>query len=170
MSKKILIHTLIFSPDGVSTAYLYNDIALRFQKEGYEVVVLSTTPHFNVVKEQLGKQPLKWKIPGIYKESNFHGIRVLHVPQKKFKSTVLRILGFVYWHIISFILGLCIRKVDVIVSPSPPLSIGMVNLILSWLKGCKVIYNVQEIYPDILKKKNGTDYCFLEEGGALYLQ
>ena len=163
MSKKILIHTLIFSPDGVSTAYLYNDIALRFQKEGYEVVVLSTTPHFNVVKEQLGKQPLKWKIPGIYKESNFHGIRVLHVPQKKFKSTVLRILGFVYWHIISFILGLCIRKVDVIVSPSPPLSIGMVTLILSWLKGCKVIYNVQEIYPDILKKKTGPIIAFLKK-------
>ena len=53
MSKKVLIHSLIFSPDGVSTAYLYNDIALRFQKEGYEVVVLSTTPHFNVVEELL---------------------------------------------------------------------------------------------------------------------
>ena len=53
MSKKVLIHSLIFSPDGVSTAYLYNDIALRFQKEGYEVVVLSTTPHFNVVKEEV---------------------------------------------------------------------------------------------------------------------
>lgn len=72
MSKKVLIHSLIFSPDGVSTAYLYNDIALRFQKEGYEVVVLSTTPHFNVVEEQLAKQPLEWKIPGIYKESNFY--------------------------------------------------------------------------------------------------
>ena len=166
MSKKILIHTLIFSPDGVSTAYLYNDIALRFQKEGYEVVVLSTTPHFNVVKEQLGKQPLKWKIPGIYKESNFHGIRVLHVPQKKFKSTVLRILGFVYWHIISFILGLCIRKVDVIVSPSPPLSIGMVNLILSWLKGCKVIYNVQEIYPDIVPDNDEKVYGALSRINA----
>ena len=92
MSKKVLIHSLIFSPDGVSTAYLYNDIALRFQKEGYEVVVLSTTPHFNVVEEQLAKQPLKWKIPGIYKESDFHGIKVMHVPQKKFKSTALRIL------------------------------------------------------------------------------
>ena len=111
MSKKVLIHSLIFSPDGVSTAYLYNDIALRFQKEGYEVVVLSTTPHFNVVEEQLAKQPLKWKIPGIYKESDFHGIKVMHVPQKKFKSTALRILGFVYWHIISFLLGLCIRNV-----------------------------------------------------------
>ena len=30
--KRVLIHTLIFSPDGVSTAYLYNDIALRFQE------------------------------------------------------------------------------------------------------------------------------------------
>lgn len=163
MSKKVLIHSLIFSPDGVSTAYLYNDIALRFQKEGYEVVVLSTTPHFNVVEEQLAKQPLEWKIPGIYKESNFYGIKVIHVPQKKFKSTALRIIGFVYWHIISFILGLCIRNVSVIVSPSPPLSIGMLNLILGKLKGCKVIYNVQEIYPDILKKKTGPVIAFLKK-------
>ena len=51
--KKILIHTLIFSPDGVSTAYLYNDIALAFKKAGYDVVVLTTTPHFNLVKELL---------------------------------------------------------------------------------------------------------------------
>ena len=88
---------------------------------------------------------------------------MLHVPQKKFKSTALRILGFVYWHIISFILGLCIRNVSVIVSPSPPLSIGMLNLILGKLKGCKVIYNVQEIYPDILKKKTGPVIAFLKK-------
>lgn len=163
MKKKVLIHTLIFSPDGVSTAYLYNDIALRFQKEGYEVIVLSTTPHFNVVKEQLDEQPMKWKVWGVYKESDFHGIRVIHVPQKKFKSTALRVLGFVYWHIISFILGLCIRNVDVIVSPSPPLSIGVLNLIIGKLKGCKVVYNVQEIYPDILKKKEGLVIDFLKK-------
>ena len=41
MPKKILIHSLIFSPDGVSTAYLYNDIALKFQENGYEVLVLT---------------------------------------------------------------------------------------------------------------------------------
>lgn len=41
--KRVLIHALIFSPDGVSTAYLYNDIALRLQQSGYEVVVLTTT-------------------------------------------------------------------------------------------------------------------------------
>ncbi len=50
MSRKILIHSIVFSPDGVSTAYLYNDIALKFANRGYEVVVLTTTPHYNVLK------------------------------------------------------------------------------------------------------------------------
>ena len=31
--KRLLIYSLVFSPDGVSTAYLYNDIAQGFQKK-----------------------------------------------------------------------------------------------------------------------------------------
>lgn len=153
--KRVLIHTLIFSPDGVSTAYLYNDIALRLQQRGYEVVVLTTTPHFNIVPEQVEKQPMRWKVWGFCKVSKFNGMTVLHVPQKKFKSTVLRLLGFVYWHIVSFFIGLSVKHVDLILSPSPPLTVGWMNLGLAKLKGCKVIYNVQEIYPDILKLKGG---------------
>lgn len=141
---------MVFSPDGVSTAYLYSDIALAFKNAGFDVVVLSTTPHFNIVPEQLEKQPMKWGIWGCYKKSIFHGIPVYHVPQKKFKSTLLRMLGFIYWHIVSFIIGLCIKNVDIILSPSPPLTIGRINNWLGRLKKCKVIYNVQEIYPDIL--------------------
>ncbi len=158
---RVLIHSLIFSPDGVSTAYLYNDIALRLQERGYEVVVLTTTPHFNIVPEQVDKQPLRWKVWGFCKVSKFNGITVLHVPQKKFKSTLLRILGFCYWHIVSFFIGLTIKHVDLILSPSPPLTVGWMNLGLAKLKGCKVVYNVQEIYPDILKLKGGFVLKFL---------
>ena len=159
--KRVLIHTLIFSPDGVSTAYLYNDIAISLQERGYEVVVLTTTPHFNIVPEQVEEQPMRWKVWGFCKVSKFHGMKVLHVPQKKYKSTLLRILGFCYWHIVSFFIGLTIRHVDVILSPSPPLTIGRLNNWLGKLKGCKVIYNVQEIYPDILKLKDGIVLKFL---------
>lgn len=149
---RILIHTLIFSPDGVSTAYLYNDIALTFQNKGWDVVVLSTTPHFNVVEEQLAEQPIKWGLWGLFKKSSFKGIPVYHVPQKKFKSTLMRLVGFVYWHIVSFLMALFMKDIDVILSPSPPLTIGRLNNWLGRLKGCKVVYNVQEIYPDILNK------------------
>jgi len=161
--KKILIHSLIFSPDGVSTAYLYNDIAFAFKKRGYEVVVLSTTPHFNIVEEQLAEQPMKWGIWGLYKKSLFKGIPVYHVPQKKFKSTLLRLMGFVYWHIVSFFVGLTMKNVDVILSPSPPLTIGRINQLIGKLKGCKVVYNVQEIYPDILGNKSGLAFNVLRK-------
>jgi colanic acid biosynthesis glycosyl transferase WcaI len=155
VSKKILIHSLTFSPDGVSTAYLYKDLALKFKESGYDVAVLTTTPHYNIVESELKKQPLKKRALGLYYESNYKGIKVKHVYQKKYKSTLLRLLGFVYWHIVSLILALCEKKVDLILSPSPPLTLGFLNLIIAKLKGAKVIYNVQEIYPDLLIEKGG---------------
>lgn len=147
---KILIHTIAFSPDGVSTAYLYNDIALKFKEKGFEVVVLTTTPHYNIVEEDLRKQPLKRKLLGLYYESNYHGILVRHIPQKKFKNSIMRMIGFLHWHITSFFLCLFEKKIDIILSPSPPLTLGLINIVLGKLKGAKVIYNVQEIYPDLL--------------------
>jgi glycosyltransferase involved in cell wall biosynthesis len=153
--KKILIHSIVFSPDGVSTAYLYNDIALKFKDNGYKVSVLTTTPHYNIVKDELNKQPLFPKLFGLYYTSNYNGIIVKHIPQKKFKSTTLRIIGFLYWHMMSFILGLFEKKVDIILSPSPPLTIGLINIILGKIKKAKLIYNVQEIYPDILIYEGG---------------
>lgn len=153
--KKILIHSIVFSPDGVSTAYLYNDIALKFKESGYDVAVLTTTPHYNVVESELKEQPLTKRAFGLYYESTFNGIKVKHVYQNKYKSTLLRLLGFVYWHIVSFILALFEKNVNLILSPSPPLTIGFLNVIIAKLKGAKVIYNVQEIYPDLLIEEGG---------------
>lgn len=155
ITKKILIHSIVFSPDGVSTAYLYNDIALGFRNAGYEVVVLTTTPHYNLIESTLIKQPLKSKFFGIFYESDFNGIRVIHVPLKKYKSTIIRILSFIYWHFLSLIIGLSIKKVDFILSPSPPLSIGLISILIAKKNRAKFIYNVQEIYPDLLIK-NGA--------------
>jgi colanic acid biosynthesis glycosyl transferase WcaI len=155
MQKKILIHSIAFSPDGVSTAYLYNDIAKAFRDSNYEVIVLTTTPHYNVVQENLVKQPLKKHAFGLYYTSDFSGIKVIHVPQKKFKSTALRLLGFIYWHVISLIMGLVQKNITAILSPSPPLTIGLINLFIGKLKGAKVVYNVQEIYPDFLIEQGG---------------
>ena len=63
----------------------------------------------------------------------------------------------------SFFVGLGIKNVDMILSPSPPLTIGLLNLWLAKLKGCKVVYNVQEIYPDILGKKEGLVFNVLSK-------
>lgn len=148
--KKVLIHSIVFSPDGVSTAYLYNDIALGLVENGFDVVVLTTTPHYNLIESELNKQQIVKKLFGIYFESDFKGIRVYHIPLKKYKSTIKRLASFVYWHLLSFIVGISIKKINFVLSPSPPLSIGFISLLIAKFKGAKAIYNVQEIYPDLL--------------------
>jgi glycosyltransferase involved in cell wall biosynthesis len=47
-------------------------------------------------------------------------------------------------------LALTIKKINFVLSPSPPLSIGFISLLIAKLKGAKAVYNVQEIYPDLL--------------------
>ena len=148
--KRLLIHSLVFSPDGVSTAYLYNDIALGFQKKNYEVIVLTTTPHYNQIQDSLDRQPLKKCFFGLFFTSNFNGIKVYHIPLKKYKNSLVRILSFFYWHYTSFIIGLFLKKPDIILTPSPPLSSGLISILLAKIKGSKCVYNVQEIYPDLL--------------------
>jgi colanic acid biosynthesis glycosyl transferase WcaI len=148
--KRVLIHSIVFSPDGVSTAYLYNDIALGLVENGFDVVVLTTTPHYNIIESELDKQPVSKRIFGLYYVSNFKGILVYHIPLKKYKSTLKRIISFVYWHVASLILGLTLKRVNFVLSPSPPLSIGFISLMISKIKGAKAVYNVQEIYPDLL--------------------
>ena len=148
--KRLLIYSLVFSPDGVSTAYLYNDIALGFLENGYEVTVLTTTPHYNLVQESINRQPLKKQLFGLFFISNFNGIKVYHIPLKKFKSSLIRILSFIYWHFASLIVGLLLKKQDIILTPSPPLTSGLLSILMARIKRSKSVYNVQEIYPDLL--------------------
>ena len=161
LKKKILIHSIVFSPDSVSTAYLYNDIAVELRNNNFEVVVLTTTPHYNNLGNNINNQKLKKKFFGIYYESVFNNIKVIHVPLKKYKNTFLRLLSFIYWHIFSILISFKIKKVDFILSPSPPLTIGIVAIFISFLKRAKCVYNVQEIYPDLLVKQGSLNNKFL---------
>ncbi len=148
--KRVLIHSIVFSPDCVSTAYLYNDIAIGLKKSGFDVLVLTSTPHYNILESELAKQPINKKLLGLYYKSDFNEIPVYHIPLKKNKSTILRMFKFIYWHFFSFIFALSFRRIDVIISPSPPLTIGLISIIIGKIKGAKTIYNIQEIYPDYL--------------------
>lgn len=159
--KKVLIHSIVFSPDGVSTAYLYNDIALGLLENEFEVVVLTTTPHYNLIETEITKQPLSKKMFGLYFTSSFNGIKVYHVPLKKYRSTLKRIFSFVYWHLASLFVALSIRNINYVISPSPPLSIGFISLLIAKIKSAKSIYNVQEIYPDLLINQGSLKSTFV---------
>ncbi|PUZ26254.1 glycosyltransferase WbuB [Chitinophaga parva] len=145
---KILIHSIVFKPDGVSTAYLYADLVSELKKYGHELVVLTSTPHYNKVESAIAAQPLIKRRGGLYYTSMYDGVEVYHIPMTKAKGTLRRIVDFIKFHVLGLGIGLSLNKFDVVLSPSPPLTIGVVGALIAGLKGGKAIYNVQEIYPD----------------------
>jgi len=159
--KNILIHSIVFHPDGVSTAYLYNDIALGFVNNGFGVSVLTTTPHYNFNKPVNKTNGFQKKLFGIYYKSEYQGIEVFHIPQKKYKNSMKRLFSFLYWHTVALLIGLFLIRYDFVLSPSPPLTIGIISIILGRIKKAKIVYNVQEIYPDLLINQRSLNSKFL---------
>ena len=145
----ILLHSLIFSPDGVSTAYLMADLAQELHRLGHSVSVLTTTPHYNVVESQIAKQPLVQQAQGLY-FSRLGSIPVWHIQMgERTASPSVRSLGYLGFHLRSLFWAFGRRQnFDVILTPSPPLTIGLFAWLMSHWQSAKCVYIVQEIYPD----------------------
>ena len=147
----ITILSLIFSPDNVSTAQIWAGIAEDLKSAGHEVRVITTTPHFHRDPSMEAKQPLRRWIGSLVQRSEFVGIPVYHVLMPN-KSSWIPVLMFswISFHIISTMLGWFMRfKPNVIITPSPPLTIGLNAWAIAIVRRAKYIYNVQEVYPDI---------------------
>jgi colanic acid biosynthesis glycosyl transferase WcaI len=147
----VLILTLVFPPDSVSTAQIMGELGVDLQAKGHAVTVLTTTPHFNRDPEAELRQPIRNHWGPVLRRSDYHGIPVYHTfMPRKGKSILLRLLGWTGFHLISAAAGMTtVPRPDVIIAPSPPLTIGVFAWILGKFHGAPFIYNVQEIYPDI---------------------
>lgn len=147
----VLLHSLTFSPDSVSTSYIVTDLALELKRLGHAVTVLTTTPHYNIDEEALRAQPLKKKWLGILYYSECDGIPVWHVkiPMKRSKIWI-RTLDYIRFHFISLLVNMFVlKKQDIIIAISPPLTIGIIGYLLALRWRVKSVYVVQELYPDI---------------------
>jgi colanic acid biosynthesis glycosyl transferase WcaI len=148
---EILLLSLVFPPDRVSTAQIMGELAVDLGKNGNRVTVISTIPHYNRDVENERDQPLRRKWGNLLYESEYHGITIYHtVMPSKGQNILWRILAWAIFHIISVVAGLTIvPRPSIILAPSPPLTIGLCAWLLGVLYRAPYIYNVQEIYPDI---------------------
>jgi colanic acid biosynthesis glycosyl transferase WcaI len=147
---KVLLHTLVFSPDSVSTAYLMTDLARQLQRLGHSVEVLTTVPHNNLDPEALNRQPMRKRWMGLLYRSDCESIPVWHVKiPMKGNRVFARVLDYAYFHVVSLMVGFfTIGSFDIVIAPSPPLTIGLVGWLLGKRRRVPFVYNIQEIYPD----------------------
>lgn len=148
--KNVVILSLIFSPDNVSTAQIMAGLAEDLKKGDCGVKVVSTTPHFHRDPSLEAEQPLRWAFWPFVKKSDYHGVRVYHVPMPdKSIWPPLRLLSWIWFHIVSTFVCLFVGKIDVLIACTPPLTIGLGAWLVGVLKRCRYVFNVQEVYPDI---------------------
>ncbi len=147
----ISLLTLVFPPDNVSTAQLMADLAEDLAARGHRVTVFTTLPHYNPDKVAGAAQPMRRRWAGLLHESEYRGMRVYHawMPGKG-RHVLYRMLTWVGFHCISTLAAIFKPpRPDLILSPSPPLTIGVSAWLIARAHGARYIYNVQEIYPDV---------------------
>ncbi|MBT3943521.1 MAG: glycosyltransferase family 4 protein [Chloroflexi bacterium] len=146
----LLILSLIFPPDNVSTAHLMGELSGDLVARGDKVTVLTTMPHFNRDESAEKDQPIRPFWGPFLRKSEFNGATVYHTPSLSRLGALSRVLGWLIFHVVSLIAGLMLpRRVDVILAPSPPLTVGVVAWLLGLWHRTSFIYNAQELYPDI---------------------
>jgi len=146
---RILLHTLVFPPDGVSTSTLLSELMQDLHAQGHQITVLTTRPHYNRDLDAEARQPLHSRWGGLYAVSEHLGMRVIHTYMpRKGQGTSARMRDYLIFHALSMILGIIMTgRQDVVLVPSPPLSIGVIGWLLALFKGGHFVYNIQELYP-----------------------
>lgn len=148
---RILILSLVFPPDAVSTSQIMGDLARNLKAGNNEIEVITTTPHYNRDEQAEAKQPLGRWWGKLVQRSTFDGITVFHtwMPTKN-ASVLARLSAWSLFHFLSVLVAIVsAQRPQVILAPSPPLTIGVVAWLIGWLRRAPFVYNVQEMYPDI---------------------
>jgi glycosyltransferase involved in cell wall biosynthesis len=141
---KILMVTEHFFPEIGSASNLFFELGLEFTKQGHDVQVITTFPRdYNLnalIKSTSVKMLSKEKYSGI------EIIRTVLLPIPK-DNLILRGLEQFWDSIFLAMAGVFLRRSDVILVYSPPLPLAFTSWMLSRIKKCKIIVNIQDIYP-----------------------
>jgi len=165
---RVLLHSIVFFPDNVSTAYIMTDLALQLKQLGHNVTVLTTTPHYNVETIAVKNQRMKKLWGGLIYLSDHEGIPVWHVTiSKKDKRVWKRGIDFIRFHLLSLAIGFfVISHQDIVIATSPPLTIGVISWLLALRWKAASVYKVAEVYPDLAIRqgalRNPTLIAFLK--------
>lgn len=149
---RVLVYSIAYPPDSVSTGRLLGALTSDLTGRGYAVEVVTTTPHHRPDGELSASQVLRPVINGVLFQSEYAGARVWHIATGRRSVRLLRRLAaLAAFHALSSIVLLSrLRRADLILVVSPPLTLGAVGGIAARLFRVPMVYNVQELYPDFL--------------------
>ena len=141
--KKLLVYAHYYYPDVASTGQILKELC-EGMKDAFDITVICVVPSYSGVIDE------KYKTQRIYKE-NINGINVIRVRVPEFQKAnkVSRIKNLLSYFFNSLLATLKLEKHDYIFTISqPPILGGLLGVLGKWIKGGKLIYNIQDFNPE----------------------
>ena len=147
---RVLVHSLTFPPDSVSTGKLVAEIANGISLAGHDVTVLASTPQYNPNQEAEKEQPLN-RISKNFYRSQYKNVKVDHIKSNvRSHKKIRRALQWVRYHLFSVKYFIKNRNsFDTILVFSYPPTMNLVVLFCSLILRKNVIYSLWELYPEV---------------------
>ena len=143
MKKKLLIYAHYFYPDVASTGQILTELC-EGMTDTFDITVICVVPSYSGTIDE------KYKTKRIYKEEH-NGIKIIRVRVPEFQKSnkVSRIKNLLAYFFNSLLATLKIEKQDYIYTISqPPILGGVLGVLGKWIKGGKLIYNIQDFNPE----------------------
>lgn len=158
MSIKLLILTQYFPPEVGAPQNRLFELALRLQKSGVDVTVLTAMPNYPQMEIQEGYKGKKY----VYEEMSGLKVHRSSIFVSKDRSITSRLKNYFSFVYSSARCGVKhIGPVDIIFCESPPLFLGYSALKLKRKKKAKLIFNVSDLWPESAEKLGVVTNKFL---------
>ena len=155
---KLLILTQYFPPEVGAPQNRLFELAVRLQKKGVDVTVLTAMPNYpqmEIYKEYSGKLSYSEEMSGLKVYRSW-------IYVSKSKGIFKRLLNYFSFVFSSALLGLFkLGNFDYIMCESPPLFLGMTAYFLKKTKKAKLIFNVSDLWPESAEKLGLVTNAFL---------
>lgn len=121
----------------------HHEMSRHLAAAGHKVTIIASPVSYLTGGAEGGRIP--WRS----KQDGGTGVTILraYTYPALHKSFAHRLLSFLSFMVSSFIIGLSVRRVDLVWGTSPPIFQGIPALVLARLKGAKFLFEVRDLWP-----------------------
>ena len=143
---RILVITPHYEPDTAPTGLIMSSLVSQWAEQGHQIEVVTSLPWYE--RHKILEQ---WKGSILRKEKDkYVTVTRLHpFPQEK-EKIFRRAVSFLIFSFLVLAVSIFKRgPFDAVIALAPPLTLGNVGKVLSVRHRCKLILNLQDIFPDV---------------------
>jgi glycosyltransferase involved in cell wall biosynthesis len=141
---QVAILSQYYSPEMGAPQSRLSDLASHLRRRGHDVVVLTAMPNYPEGKVFEG-------YGGVLRREHRAEAEVIRtwIWPSASKQLIPRLLSYLSFTVSAATLGLArLPKIDVLVTESPPLTLGLTSWLIARVKRARLVFNVSDLWPE----------------------